>query len=523
MLELSSRLLENNLSSKHASEEGVLETEESSRSQQLIDRSPLKMDTDASQLLRTLQARFSYVDGSVATPDTATISNEIEMLIEEQVNLRTEGLFRQANYDNLTHLPNRAYFNTTLESLIIDANQSQGEFTLLFLDLDGFKKINDTFGHHAGDELLRNVSARLISAVRDGDIVSRLGGDEFVVLLAGELAREDIEGICDRIISEVRRSYWIDQNDIQISTSIGVARYPMDATSSSELVEKSDKALYASKDNGRNTYRFYSDLLACEIHSDCNPLDRLEKALTQGEIELCFEPKMDFERQTIVGASVTALWTENRGDSPYLKDWIEVLNQSRWAASTGAWLVDSGLYYLQQWQALNEGLVVSIPVIPALCQAENMVDFMDARLVEYQVKTSQIQLEFSLQTLTDESVSQQLAALSDAGYQISIADVGKAPFDLALLSTFDLQAITLDAKWLQKSLSSAAGKKWLQAIIKMAAVLNINVTATGIEFEQVVETLNTMGCTLGQGVLWSQPLEADSFYQAIRAQLPAMH
>jgi len=523
MLELSSRLLENNLSSEQALEVHTVETKESSRAQQMIDRSPLKMDSDATQLLQTLQARFSYAEESVAAPDTASISNEIELLIEEQVGLRTQALFRQANYDDLTHLPNRSYFNSTLEALIIDANQNAGEFTLLFLDLDGFKNINDTFGHHAGDELLRNVSARVISAVRDGDIVSRLGGDEFVVLLAGKLDREDIEGICSRIITEVRRSYWIDQNDIQISTSIGVARYPMDASSSSELVEKSDKALYASKDSGRNTYRFYSDLLACEINSDCNPVDRLEKALTEGEIEVCFEPKIDFSSQKTVGASVTALWSGNRTDSPYLNDWMDVLNQSRWAASTGAWLIDSGLYYAQQWQALNDHLVVSIPVIPALCQSENMVDFMAARLVEYQVSAAQIQLEFSLKTLNDSAVSKQLTALSDAGYQITLSDVGQASFDLSLLSELNLQTMTLDAKWLQKSLASVTGKKWLQAIIQMATVLNTHVIATGIESEQTMEALKAMGCTTGQGGLWAQPLDSNDFYQAIRAQLPAVH
>ncbi|MCF6253594.1 MAG: diguanylate cyclase [Thiomicrorhabdus sp.] len=523
MLELSNRLLEKTSTSEMASEMGLLDEMGRSRTQKMIDRSPLKKDNDASQLLRTLQERFSYVEDAITAPDTASISNEIEALIEEQVALRTQTLFRQANYDDLTHLPNRAYFNTTLETLIIDAKQSEGEFTLLFLDLDGFKNINDTFGHHAGDELLRNVSARVISAVREGDIVSRLGGDEFVVLLAGELTRDEIEGICTRIISEVRRSYWIDQNDIQISTSIGVARYPQDATSSSELVEKSDKALYASKDRGRNTYRFYSDLLACEIQSDCNPLDRLEKSIVEGKVEVCFEPKMDIKHQKIVGASVTALWAGNRTDSPYLKDWMEVLNQSRWAASTGAWLIDSGLYYLQQWQALNDTLVVSIPVVPALCQSEDMVSFMDARLVEYQVNASQVQLEFSLSYLTDSVVQQQLTALSNAGYQISLTDVGKASFDLALLSEFDLQEMTLDAKWLQKSLSTVAGKKWLQAIIQMAYALNTRVIAAGIESEQAMDALKVMGCTHGQGALWTLPLDSSAFYQAISAQLPAGH
>ena len=521
MLTLSNRLLEKMSASNLATES--LHVREDSRTQQMIDRSPLKMDSDATQLLRTLQDRFSHTDDAITASDTTTISNEIEALIEAQVSLRTQELFRQANYDDLTHLPNRAYFNATLESLIVDAKQSVGEFTLLFLDLDGFKNINDSFGHHAGDELLRNVSARVISAVREGDIVSRLGGDEFVVLLAGELKRDEIEGICSRIICEVRRSYWIDQNDIQISTSIGVARYPMDANSSSELVEKSDKALYASKDSGRNTYRFYSDLRACEIQSDCHPVDRLEKALEQGDITLCFEPLLDLVSQKIVGSSVTALWADSRTDSPYLTDWEAILNQSHWAASTNAWLIDSALHYVQQWQALNDALVISIPIMPALCQAEDMVAFMNTRLASYQVTAAQIKLEFSLDSLSDSVVQQQLNALSDAGYQITLTDVGKAALDLALLSELNVQEMKLDTKWLKKSLSNEGGRKWLQAVVHMATVLNIEVIATGIDSQAEIDQLLSMGCSIGQGVFWAQPLEADGFYQAISAQLPAVH
>jgi diguanylate cyclase (GGDEF)-like protein len=523
MLEFSNGLLERMTTSEMASDMGLLDEIERSRTQQMIDRSPLKKDNDATQLLRTLQERFSYVEDSVTLPDTASISNEIDALIEEKVAQRTQTLFRQANYDDLTHLPNRAYFNTTLETLIIDAKQSEGEFTLLFLDLDGFKNINDTFGHHAGDELLRNVSARVISAVREGDIVSRLGGDEFVVLLAGELTRDEIEGICTRIISEVRRSYWIDQNDIQISTSIGVARYPMDAISSRELVEKSDKALYASKDSGRNTYRFYSDLLACEMQSDCNPVDRLKKALEQGQVNICFEPQVDLVTQKVVGSSVTALWMESRTETPYLNDWMNVLNQSCWACSTGTWLVDSGLYYLQQWQVLNDELVISIPIVPALCQAEDMVAFMDARLVEYQVNMSQVQLAFSMQSMLDESVQCQMKALSKAGYQICLTEVGKAPLDIALLSELSIQKIKLDAVWLKKSLLTPTGQKCVKAMVQMAAVLGAEVIATGVESQAEVDQLLSMDCLIGQGVFWALPLEADGFYQAISEQLPAVH
>jgi len=229
MLELSNRSLEKDTKENVLSSVERFMDVDRSRTQKMIDRSPFKVDSDATKLLQSLQAQFSSDE---------SMPEDIETMIEAQVQIRTQSLFRQANYDDLTHLPNRAYFNSTLEALVIDAQQSEGEFTLLFLDLDGFKKVNDSFGHHAGDELLRNVSARVVSAVRDGDIVSRLGGDEFVVLLAGKQARSDIENICKRIIGEVRRPYWIDNNDIQISTSIGVARYPVDASSSSELVEK---------------------------------------------------------------------------------------------------------------------------------------------------------------------------------------------------------------------------------------------------------------------------------------------
>ncbi len=514
MLELSNRLLEKEAETKVSSSAERLMDMDRSRTQKMIDRSPFKVDSDATQILQTLQARFSSGD---------SVPQDIEAMIEAQVQIRTQSLFRQANYDDLTHLPNRAYFNSTLEALVIDAQQDGGEFTLLFLDLDGFKNINDSFGHHAGDELLRNVSARVISAVREGDIVSRLGGDEFVVLLAGKLERTEIESICTRIIGEVRRPYWIDQNDIQISTSIGVARYPMDASSSSELVEKSDKALYASKDSGRNTFRFYCDLVACEGLSDCNPLDRLEKALKQGKVKICFEPQVDLVSQKVIGSSVTALWMEGQIESPYLSGWMDVLNQSCLAASTGAWLLDSGLHYLQQWQAVNDELVVSIPVVPALCQSENMVDFMQARLEAYQVNISQVQLEFSMNMMVDESVQQQVKALSDAGYQITLTEIGKTALDVALLSELNLQEVKLDAKWLKKSLSHSAGQKWVHAVVQMINVLDAEVIATGIDSQAEIDQLLSMGCSIGQGVFWALPLEADGFYQAISAQLPVVH
>lgn len=485
-----------------------------SRTQKMIDRTPLAAGFSVKKILRVLQDRFSYM---------GDLPQAIEEIVEAQVQIRTRALFRQANYDDLTHLPNRAYFHRTLEQLVMNAKDNNTEFTLLFLDLDDFKNVNDTLGHHAGDELLRNVSARLMSAVREGDVVSRLGGDEFVILLAGLTDRTMTEAICKRIIFEVSRPYWIDKNDVAISTSIGVARYPEDAKSSADLVENSDKALYVSKASGRSTYRFYADVAEQAEHKEIDLSVSLKAAINAGEIEVCFEPQIDLVSQKIVGASVSALWHSDSVENPYLSGWMDKLDQSGWASSIGPWLIDSGLFYLQQWQQVNDELVISIPVMESVWRTENMVEFMNHRLATFKVKASQVQLEFSLQAITEASLQNALQELSEAGYQVTLTEVGKVPLDLAQLMNLNLQEIKLDRVWLQDAMQTINGQKWVKAVIQMAKTLDVCVIAMGIENRTQATMLHGMGCLMGQGSTWAQPLDSSSYYQAITAQLPIVH
>lgn len=484
------------------------------RTQRMADRSPSTPGFSVKKILRALQGRFSH---------TGDMPHEIAEMVETQVQLRTRELFRQANYDALTHLPNRAYFYRTLEQLVTNAKESGTEFTLLFLDLDGFKKINDTLGHSSGDELLRNVGARLIAAVREGDIVSRLGGDEFVVLLAGLTDRELTETICKRVILEVSRPYWIHKNEVNISTSIGVASYPEDAKSSAELVENSDRALYVSKSSGRGTYRFYTDIIIDVERNTEDPAISLEAAINVDAIELRFEAQIDLTTQEIVGASVNALWQATTIESLYLPDWTEALEQSGYGGSVGVWLIDSGLFYLQQWQAVNNELVMSVPVLESVWRTENMVQFMDHRFATFDVKASQVQLEFSLQAIGDPGLQRTLQALSDAGYQITLTDVGKIPLDLAQLMSLNVQEIKLDRAWLQHALETETGQKWVKAVVQMAKTLDVCVIATGLETKAQAIMLHEMGCVMGQGAAWPTPLSASEYYQALTAQLPVLH
>ncbi len=456
-------------------------------------------------MMSSLQERFS---------NTGDISSEIEDLVEAQVQFRTRDLFRQANYDALTHLPNRTYFHTTLEKLIIHAQEKDNEFALLFLDLDGFKTVNDTLGHSAGDELLRNVSARLVSAVRDGDIISRLGGDEFVVLLADVTDKEIIKSVNSRIIREVSRPYWINGNEVKISTSIGVARYPFDAKSSTELVERADQALYVSKNAGKSMANFYQDVQGEVNLSHSELVDLLNNAVTNGEIEAVFEPQIDLSSNAVVGASVTAKWNSPEMEGPYLVSWSDLLNESTLATAVGAWLIDSGLYYLQQWQTQKDEMIIAIPVVDKLWQTQNFVEFMNQRMAQYGILTSQVQLEFTAKSLFEnEMLRTVLDDLTVAGYQVTISDIGKQSLDLSMLALINLSELKLDRDWLYESMQTERGQKWAQALINMAKKLDLCVIATGVTDAKQADTYRKMGCSMGQGMNWSAPIEPQAFTQ----------
>lgn len=455
------------------------------------------------KLMHSLQERFSH---------TGDISSEIKEIVEAQVEMRTRDLFRQANYDALTHLPNRSYFHTTLEQLVISANKDKAEFALLFLDLDGFKAVNDTMGHQAGDELLRNVSARLVAAVREGDIVSRLGGDEFVVLLAGVIDKDTIETINHRIIREVSRPFWIQSKEVKISTSIGVACYPQDAKSSTELVEHADQALYISKKSGRATSRFYADISQEVSLSNYELVDLLEAAVERGEIEAVFEPQIDLSSQELVGASITAKWNEPEIESPYLVSWLDLLNVSQSGYVVGCWLIDSALFYLKQWQQQKNDMVISIPVMDKVWQENDLVAFMEQRLARFGLLSSEIQLEFTAKSLQEfEELGQVLNELTDAGYQITISDIGRHSLDMTTLAMINLSELKLDRDWLYESIKTERGHKWAQGLIQMAKKLDLCVIATGIMDAEQAQTYKKMGCTMGQGMNWSAPLDAKDF------------
>lgn len=463
------------------------------------------------------KAKFSLANVLSNLQKKFAPSDDVMALIEHEVQERTQELYRKANFDALTHLPNRRHFHEMLDDLVQRQSKYDDPFTLLFLDLDGFKKVNDHFGHHIGDELLRHVSARLVSSVRDGDIVSRLGGDEFVVLLASTDDREVIETICKRIIHETARPYWFDDAEVKVSSSIGIACFPRDADSASDLIEKADEALYVSKSKGKKTYRFFNEVVNEVPSSGYLVQNRFEEAIQQGQLHTFVEPQFDLKHARMVGVSLSMEWEDSQLPNNLFESWSDLLKKSGWEHAVSLWLIDTGFYYLNKWQKQAPELVISIPILESFWRSTDFMQNLEARVERYQVPRSQIQLEFSLAEFVsyDRFFQQVLNRLSEKGFQITLTGVGAVPIDLALMAGLNIQEFRLDAEWLKKHIETESGRQWIKAVIQMASSLDACVIAPGIQTQHMADVLTDMGCNLAQGNFWSEPVRAEGFTPVI--------
>lgn len=456
---------------------------------------------DVQRLMAKLQHRFSD-------------SMDVAHLIESEVNQRTAELARRANYDSLTHLPNRSYFHDILENLIQHSNETSLPFSLLFLDLDGFKSVNDTLGHQVGDELLRHVSGRLVAAVREGDVVSRLGGDEFVILLAGLNQREEIETICSRIITEISNPYWFDGQEVQTTTSIGIATFPNDTRLSSELIEKSDQALYVSKQDGKHTFRFYDDVkheVPGQPHQ--NQVD-FEQSIAEGRFAIEIEPQVDLKQNRIVGGMLAAYWLLESGEKLAYEEWALLLNQSKNRLLLATWLLDSACFYAQRWTDIDAEFVVTVPVLDALAAKSDLVTVLMHKMQQAHLLPNQCQFAFSLKQLAEvDGLVARLTELSAAGGQLTLTGLGTNAFDLGALSALSVQEFKFDGVWLHQAMQAEAGHKWIQALIQMGKSLDASMIATEVSSKTEVNLLADWGCQLGQGTYWGSSITCEAFEQ----------
>ena len=423
-------------------------------------------------------------------------------------------------------MPNRALCTDRLNLAIESAARDGGKVAVLFIDLDHFKTINDSLGHHVGDGLLRSVSRRLLDMVRAGDTVSRQGGDEFIVVLRGVTGSDDVmERVETQLVPAIRMPHRVGGSELQVSCSVGVAIYPDDASDSDELMRHADVAMYQAKQLGRDAAHLFTSELADRAQRKQRLQSHLRHALENGELSLTYQPKMKASDRSLVGVEALLRW-----DSPELgevtpSEFILVAEETRLVMPIGSWVIDQALRQHAQWKSEGHGEIpVSINVSAVqLCNGDLTATVRDA-LRLHGVSASAVEIELTESSLMDgfDGTQGQLRALRALGISVSVDDFGTGYSSLTYLNRFPIDRIKIDRSFIRNLLVEAADMAITRAIIGLGHALGLTVIAEGVETEEVAVALCEAKCDELQGYYFAVPLQASAFVEWLLQHRPAV-
>ena len=421
-----------------------------------------------------------------------------------------------AQHDVLTELPNRALCQQRLAEALAQAAGSGEQVAVLFIDLDRFKFVNDTLGHHIGDGLLRTVARRLSQSVRSEDTVSRLGGDEFVVVLRHVANREELANLVNhRLIPALRQSAMVEGNNLTVSCSVGVALYPDDAQDQDELMRRADAAMYEAKAAGRDMARFFSPETDERVQARQTMEGQLRQALANEEFSLHFQPRLHARSRRVQGAEALLRW-----DNPLLGQvapghFIHLAEEIGLIKPIGLWVLREAC---RQWVNLQArgvcvGLELSVNLSLSQLADPELVAQLRAVLQDTGMPPGLLELELTESQLMDNpaSAQAQVAALKGLGVQLAIDDFGTGYSSLAYLKRFQIDKLKVDQSFVYGMLSDGADAAIVHAVIALGHTLGLKVVAEGVENLPTAQTLTALGCDELQGYCFSRPLPLPDF------------
>ena len=427
-----------------------------------------------------------------------------------------------AQHDVLTELPNRALCQQRLGEAIASARQTGEKVAVLFIDLDRFKLINDTLGHHIGDGLLRTVARRLTSAVRADDTVSRLGGDEFVIILRHVSDLPELTALVnDRLIPTIRQTATVDCHVLTVSCSVGVALFPEDATDQDELMRRADAAMYEAKSAGRDTARFFSPETDQRVLARQALETQLRQALANEEFSLHFQPRLNARTRQVQGAEALLRWKNPVLGQVPPGEFIHVAEESGLIKPIGAWVLREACHRWMEMEAqgICKGLELSVNLSVAQLADPELVDQLSAVLRDTRMPPAQLELELTESHLMDNPVAaqQQVAALKALGVKVAIDDFGTGYSSLAYLKRFDIDKLKVDQSFVLGMLEDSADAAIVHAVIALGHTLGLKVVAEGVENLPTAQTLTALGCDELQGYCFSRPLPLAEWVSYLRS------
>ncbi|PIV15014.1 MAG: hypothetical protein COS43_04605 [Gallionellales bacterium CG03_land_8_20_14_0_80_55_15] len=433
-------------------------------------------------------------------------------------------LWRKANFDALTELPNRELFHDRLEQEIKKSVRSGLPIALLLIDLDQFKEVNDTLGHEMGDLLLQQAANRIVNCVRATDTVARLGGDEFTVVLPQLhdvlIARQ----LAQKIINKLAEPFYLRDEVIHISASIGITLYPADATEIVNLMRNADQAMYAAKNEGRNRFSYFTRSLQEAAQKRLHLTNDLRGALANHQFRLFFQPIVSLATDRIHKAEALLRWQHPTRGMVSPADFIPLAEETRLIVEIGAFVRKESLAWCKRWNNLNpEGFQISVNKSPAEFTDENdsaNVEIFVDKLNKMGLCGENFVFEITEGLLlnADVRIHEKLMELRDAGIQVSIDDFGTGYSSLSYLKKFDIDYLKIDQSFVRNLESDSNDVALCEAIIVMAHKLGLKVIAEGVETEQQRDLLSRAGCDYAQGYLYAKPMPPEAFEQWLTAR-----
>lgn len=437
--------------------------------------------------------------------DAARLSS---IIMERERNLkRIQDL---AYIDSLTQLSSRASFQVHLDYRLKLCKRTQQNFSLLYLDLDNFKTVNDSLGHHAGDILLQRTAQRIKHTCREADFIGRLGGDEFCIILHDDASKEAVSLVAQRCLTAVSKPVRLEGRSVSPSGSIGIAHYPQDGDSAQSLIKAADTALYEAKHQGKNQFALYSQQLSERAELKFQIEQLLKVAIKQRQLTLAYQPQVDLASGKILGVEALSRWYHPELGQVPPDHFIEVADQLGLLKSHSEWVIATACQQVAQWSDQNHtDIYVAVNVAPCHFRDAGLIACIEKALAAANLTTSSLELEITEGAIQTHAQNQEIFSyLAAAGISVAIDDFGSGYSAFASLKHIDINVLKIDKHFIDDILSCDKASLLVRSMIDMGHSLGYRIIAEGVETLGQYEKLKQMGCDMGQGYLFSRPVTA---------------